>query len=42
MDDVIRNKEAYVEKLGEKEKELEKMAHRNEKYLAKLLERVKK
>ena len=42
VDDVIRNKEAYVEKLGEKEKELEKMAHRNEKYLAKLLERVKK
>lgn len=42
VDDVIRNKEAYVKKLGEKEKELEKMAHRNEKYLAKLLERVKK
>ena len=42
VDDVIRNKEAYVVKLGEKEKELEKMAHRNEKYLAKLLERVKK
>ena len=42
VDSVIRNKEAYVEKLGEKEKELEKMAHRNEKYLAKLLERVKK
>jgi hypothetical protein len=31
-----------VEKLAQKEKELEKMAHRNEKYLAKLLERVKK
>ena len=42
VDDVIRNKAVYVEKLGEKEKELEKMAHRNEKYLAKLLERVKK
>ena len=42
VDDVIRNKEAYVEKLGDKETELEKMAHRNEKYLAKLLERVKK
>ena len=42
VDDVIRKKEAYVEKLGRKEAELEKMAHRNEKYLAKLLERVKK
>lgn len=42
VDDVIHKKEAYVEKLGRKELELEKMAHRNEKYLAKLLERVKK
>ena len=42
VDDVISNKASYVEKLAQKEKELEKMAHRNEKYLAKLLERVKK
>ncbi|MBO5330100.1 MAG: polysaccharide pyruvyl transferase CsaB, partial [Anaerotignum sp.] len=42
VDDVINNKNAYVEKLIKKEAELEKMAHRNEKYLAKLLERVKK
>ena len=41
VDDVIGNKEKYVEKLAQKEAELEKMAHRNEKYLAKLLERVK-
>ena len=42
VDDVISNKESYVAKLAKKEVELEKMAHRNEKYLAKLLERVKK
>ena len=42
VDDVIGHKEVYVEKLSRKEAELEKMAHRNEKYLAKLLERVKK
>ena len=42
VDDVICNKHTYVEKLSRKEAELEKMAHRNEKYLAKLLERVKK
>ncbi|MBR2382706.1 MAG: polysaccharide pyruvyl transferase CsaB [Anaerotignum sp.] len=42
VDDVIGNKAVYVEKLAKKEAELEKMAHRNEKYLAKLLERVKK
>ena len=42
VDDVIGNKEKYVEKLAQKEAELEKMAHRNEKYLAKLLARVKK
>ncbi len=42
VEDVISNKAVYVEKLAKKEKELEKMAHRNEKYLAKLLERVKK
>ena len=42
VDDVIRNKAFYVEKLSQKEAELEKMAHKNEKYLAKLLQRVKK
>ena len=42
VDDVINNKKAYVEKLSRKEAELEKMAHRNEKYQAKRLERVKK
>lgn len=42
VDDVINNKEKYVAKLEKKEKELEKMARRNEKYLLKLLERVKK
>lgn len=42
VDDVINHKAAYVEKLKQKELELEKMAHRNEKYLAKLLEYKKK
>lgn len=42
VDDVINNKEKYVAKLEQKEKELEKMARRNEKYLLKLLTRVKK
>ena len=40
--DVIQNKESYVAKLAQKEKELEKMAHKNERYLEKLLERRKK
>ena len=42
VDDVINHKDVYVAKLEQKELELEKMAHRNEKYLAKLLERRKK
>ncbi|MBQ7758303.1 polysaccharide pyruvyl transferase CsaB [Anaerotignum sp.] len=42
VDDVINNKDTYVAKLEQKERELEKMAHRNEKYLVKLLERRKK
>ena len=42
MEDVIQNKESYVAKLAQKEKELEKMAHKNERYLEKLLERRKK
>ncbi len=42
VDDVINHKDVYVAKLEQKEIELEKMAHRNEKYLAKLLERRKK
>ncbi len=42
VDDVIQNKAFYVEKLRQKEAELEKMAHKNEKYLAKLLQCVKK
>ena len=42
VDDVIQNKEKYVSVLEKKETELEMMAHRNEKYLAKLLERSKK
>ncbi len=42
VDDVINHKDVYVAKLEQKELELEKMAHRNEKYLAKLLEHRKK
>ena len=42
VEDVIQNKESYVTKLEQKEKELEKMAHKNERYLEKLLERRKK
>lgn len=42
VDDVIHNKEKYVSVLQKKETELEMMAHRNEKYLAKLLERNKR
>lgn len=42
VDDMIRQKDVYVAKLAQKAKELEKMAHRNEKYLEKLLERGKK
>ena len=42
VEDVIQNKESYVAKLAQKEKELEKMAHKNERYLEKLLERRKK
>lgn len=42
VDDIIRNKEGYVKKLEKKEAELEKMAHRNEKYLEKLLQKKKK
>lgn len=42
VDDMIRQKDVYVAKLAQKSRELEKMAHRNEKYLEKLLERGKK
>ena len=42
VDDMIWQKDVYVAKLAQKSKELEKMAHRNEKYLEKLLERGKK
>ena len=35
VEDVIQNKESYVAKLAQKEKELEKMAHKNERYLEK-------
>ena len=42
VDDVINHKDVYVAKLEKKELELEKMAHRNEKYLVKLLEHRKK
>lgn len=42
VDDVINHKDVYVAKLEQKELELKKMAHRNEKYLAKLLECRKK
>lgn len=41
VDDVMQNREAYVSLLGEKERQLEEMAHRNEKYLEKLLKRRK-
>lgn len=39
VEDVIAHKADYVEKLRQKEAELEKMAHRNEKYLLRLLEK---
>lgn len=42
VDDIISRKGYYVKKLEQKEAELEKMAHRNEKYLKKLLERKRK
>ncbi len=42
VDDIIHHKEDYVKKLEQKEAEMERMAHRNEKYLAKLLERKRK
>ena len=42
VDDVIHNKEKYVSVLEKKETELEMMAHRNEKDLAKLPELNKK
>lgn len=42
VDDIIRDKEKYVKKLEKKEVELEKMAHRNEKYLERLLQKKRK
>ncbi len=42
VDDIISRKEYYVKKLEQKEAELEKMAHRNERYLKRLLERKRK
>ncbi len=42
VEDMILQKGKYVETLRQKELELEKMAHRNEKYLAKLLAYQKK
>lgn len=42
VEDLIERKADYVEKLEKKEQELEKMAHRNEKYLVKLLSYKKK
>ena len=42
VDEMIHNKQVFIDKLEKKEAELEKMAHRNEKYLAKLLEKKKK
>lgn len=41
VDDVINRKEEYAAILEKKEVQLEEMAHRNEKYLEKLLERKK-
>lgn len=42
VDEMIRDKQKFMDKLEQKEAELEKMAHRNEKYLAKLLTKKKK
>ena len=42
VDDIISRKDFYVKKLEQKEAELEKMAHRNERYLKRLLERKRK
>lgn len=42
VDEMIRDKQKFMDKLEQKEAELEKMAHRNEKYLAKLLAKKKK
>lgn len=39
VEDIIHNRELYIEKLQEKEALLEEMAHQNEKYLARLLQR---
>ena len=41
IDDIVKNKQAYVTKLEEKAKHLNQMAHRNEKYLMRLLEKRK-
>ncbi|WP_283122896.1 polysaccharide pyruvyl transferase CsaB [Anaerotignum lactatifermentans] len=41
IDDIVKNKQAYVAKLEEKAKHLNQMAHRNEKYLMRLLEKRK-
>ena len=41
IDDIVKNKQAYVAKLEEKAKHLNQMAHRNEKYLMHLLEKRK-
>lgn len=42
VNEMIRDKQKFMDKLEQKEAELEKMAHRNEKYLAKLLAKKKK
>lgn len=39
VDDIIHDREKYINVLSEKEALLEEMAHQNEKYLAKLLQR---
>ena len=41
IDDIVKNKQADVTKLEEKAKHLNQMAHRNEKYLMRLLEKRK-
>ena len=41
IEDIVKNKQAYVAKLEEKAKHLNQMAHRNEKYLMRLLEKRK-
>ena len=41
IDDIVKNKQAYVTKLEEKAKHLNQMAHRTEKYLMRLLEKRK-